>query len=330
MPLQWLKQPDGTLVLWNTDKGGAPLTASPEGKQAMPGTDTTDTARQMFEDKQGTKQPSPFDLLTKDLPEAPETTGHGPTDFNALVNAILGAGAGGEGGQSVGTADQASPADPTTGEEKGQLTKTQAAKTGTGSQSYPGAEAFVQGLVKRGWTPEEAAAAAGNVHVESGFKPSIKSSVKDEQSFGYLQWNKERLQGLKNMAASKKMDWRDPEAQLDWIHMERTGESAKFGGGSEKAAYEKAFKGGGSPSELAARFGKYVERPKDLSQSVNQRMTAATSYMKFAGNTAGMPQGQATAIASASPTQEKQPYSDQTMDEEMFSSILGQGGTSWG
>lgn len=326
MPLQWLKQPDGTLVLWDTSKGSTPLSAAPsdQSRQAMPGTDTTDVARQMFADKQGTKQPSPLDWVADIAKEAPPTTGDAKIDVNALVNAILGSG--GEGGQSLGTADQASPADPTTGEQsqtdaKGQLTKT---------KGYPGAEAFVQGLIKRGWTPEEAAAAAGNAHVESGFRPGVKSSVKNEQSFGFLQWNKERLQGLKNMASSKGLDWQDPEAQLDWINMERSGESTKFGGGSEKSAYAKAFKGGGTPAEMASRFGQYVERPKDLSQSVNQRMAAATTYMKFAGSTAGMPQGQAVAIASAAPAQDKQPYSNQTMDEEMFSSILSQGGTSWG
>lgn len=321
MALQWLKQPDGTLVLWDTAKGGAPLTASPEGKQAMPGTDTTDTARQMFEDKQGTKPPSPFDALTKDQTDVPPTTGDPKIDFNALINAILSKPGELEGGQSVGTAEQASPAEPTTGEE---------AKASVGkTKDYPGAEPFVQGLVKRGWTPEEAAAAAGNAHVESGFRPGIKSSVKNEQSFGFLQWNKERLQGLKNMSAAKGMDWQDPEAQLDWINMERSGESTKYGGGSEKSSYEKAFKGGGSPSEMAARFGKYVERPKDLSQSVNQRMAAADSYLKYAHAHPNMPVD--TAVAQASPMQKPQPYSDgKSMDEEMFSSILGQGGTSWG
>jgi hypothetical protein len=40
----------------------------------------------------------------------------------------------------------------------------------------PGVD-FVQGMVRRGWTPNEAAGAAGNVHVESGFRPYIKSAA---------------------------------------------------------------------------------------------------------------------------------------------------------
>jgi hypothetical protein len=319
MSLQWLKQPDGTLVLWDTAKGGAPLSAAPEkGAQGAPGTDTTDVARQLFEDKGGTKQPGPLDWLAKDsTTEAPPTTGDGKIDFNALINAMLGAGGGLEGGQSVGTADQTSPAEPTAGEQAAEP-KASVGKLKGGD--YPGAEAFVQGLVKRGWTPTEAAAAAGNAHVESGFKPGIKSSAANEQSYGFLQWNSERLQGLKNMAKDKGLNWQDPEAQLDWIHMERTGESVKYGGTNEKSMYKKALSGGGTPAEMAARFGKYVERPKDLSQSVDQRMAAATQYSKYG----------ATQVASAPAKpvlDQKVAYSNQTMDEEMFSSILG--GSSW-
>jgi Phage tail lysozyme len=148
--------------------------------------------------------------------------------------------------------------------------------------AYSGGKAFVEGMVKRGWTPEEAAGAAGNVHVESGFRPGIKSSVKNEQSFGFLQWNHERLEGLKNYAAQNRKDWQDPETQMDYIHMERTGDSIKYGGSDERTAYRRALAGGGSPSEIAARFGRYVERPKDLSQSVQIRQAAAEQYAGMA------------------------------------------------
>jgi hypothetical protein len=140
-------------------------------------------------------------------------------------------------------------------------------------------------MVKRGWSPHEAAGAAGNVHVESGFRPAIKSSVPGEQSYGFLQWNQDRLQGLKNMAAATHRDWRDPEAQMDWIHMERTGESVKYGGGDERAAYARAFAGGGSPAAIAERFGRFVERPRDLSQSVGLRRRAAEQYASQAPDT---------------------------------------------
>jgi hypothetical protein len=144
--------------------------------------------------------------------------------------------------------------------------------------TYSGGNAFVEGMMKRGWTLEEAAGTAGNAHVESGFRPEIKSSAPGENSFGFLQWNKERLAGLKNMAKETGRDWWDPETQMDWIHMERTGKSVSYGGGDERSSYRKAFAGGGTPEEIAERFGRFVERPKDLSQSVDVRRRAAANY----------------------------------------------------
>src|SRR5215475_10946529 len=87
-------------------------------------------------------------------------------------------------------------------------------------------QAFVQGLVNRGWSVPEASAAAGNVHVESGFRPGIVAPNGDT---GLLQWNGARLAGMQRYAAASGRDWRDPEAQLDWIAMERSGGSRQFG-----------------------------------------------------------------------------------------------------
>lgn len=331
--LQWMKQPDGTLVLWDTSKGSAPISAAPTGPQSIPGTDTSDVARQMFEDKQGTRSPTTLDLLTKNLPEVPPATGDGHADFNAFINALFatptapGEEPDLEGGQSLGTAEGATPVEPTKGEQpvsKEQLTKIRASASG---------KSLVDGMIKRGWTPEEAAALAGNVHVESGFRPEIKSKAAGEQSYGFMQWNKERLAGLKNMAAAKGIDWRDPEAQMDWIHMERTGESAKYGGSNEASAYKKAFGSGGTPAQLAERFGRYVERPKDLSQSVKQRMSAADQYAALVqkSKAAATPTEIASVgITKLDPLAKPQPFSNQSMNEEMFSSILSQGGPSWG
>jgi hypothetical protein len=164
-------------------------------------------------------------------------------------------------------------------------TATTVTPTTGGPPVYASGKPFVEGMVKRGWTPQEAAGAAGNVHVESGFRPAIRSSVPGEQSYGFLQWNQERLQGLKNMAAATNRDWHDPEAQMDWIHMERTGESVKYGGGDERSAYARAFTGGGSPALIAERFGRFVERPRDLNQSVAIRRQAAEQYAAQAPST---------------------------------------------
>ena len=125
---------------------------------------------------------------------------------------------------------------------------------------------------------EEAAAAAGNAHVESGFQPGIKSSVPSENSYGFLQWNQKRLTGLQNMAAQTQRDWTDPEVQMDWINMERTGKSVDYGGEDETRMYARAFEGGGSPEDMAERFGQFVERPKKLSDTAHIRRAAAAKY----------------------------------------------------
>jgi hypothetical protein len=142
---------------------------------------------------------------------------------------------------------------------------------------------FVEGMVKRGWTREEAAGLAGNVHIESAFRPDVKSSAPKEQSYGLMQWNKDRLQGLKNMAAATKRDWRDPEAQMDWINMERTGESVKYGGSNEKGFYKKALGQKGTPEEYAERIGRYVERPRRIEDTLKQRQQYAKQYYSDEG-----------------------------------------------
>lgn len=322
MALQWFKQPDGTMVLWDPEDGEAPISSEPENPQS---TDTSDVAQQMFE--QGGQSSEQSGGLLGALTSA-GGAGAGKIDYAALLTALIGssvnaAPAGEEGGQSLGatTPEGAgyTPASPTRGEESSRP----APKAGK-TEAYAGGEAFVKGMIKRGWTPEEAAGAAGNVHVESGFKPYVKSSVPGEQSYGFLQWNKDRLQGLKNYAASKGKDWRDPDTQMDWIHLERTGESVKYGGTNEASAYKKAFSGGGSPAEIAQRFGRFVERPKDLSQSVKIRMSAADRYAQYAA--AKPPPSPQMAQAKL---QEPTPYSDQSLNEELFTALLG-GSSQWG
>jgi Phage tail lysozyme len=149
-------------------------------------------------------------------------------------------------------------------------------------EGLPAASAFVRGMIRRGWTPEEAAGAAGNVHVESGFRPGVKSSLAKEQSFGLMQWNHERLQGLMKMAMATGRDWQDPETQMDWINMERTGESMQYGGADERDSYRRAFKGGGSAADIAERFGRFVERPKSLSDTLSTRRQMAENYLPTA------------------------------------------------
>jgi len=135
--------------------------------------------------------------------------------------------------------------------------------------------AFVQGMVNRGWTPEESAAAAGNVHIESAFIPGNVAPGGDS---GLIQWAGPRLAGLQSYASATGRSWKDPEAQMDWLDMERSGESTKWGGSDERDNFRKAFAAGGTPQEMARGFGQFVERPRDLSATVDQRMAAAGLY----------------------------------------------------
>jgi len=135
--------------------------------------------------------------------------------------------------------------------------------------------AFVQGMVNRGWTGDEAAAAAGNAHIESGFIPGNVAPGGDS---GLIQWAGPRLAGLQSYASTTGRSWKDAEAQMDWLAMERSGESTKWGGSDERDSFRKAFDAGGTPQEMAGRFGQFVERPRDLSATVDQRMAAAGLY----------------------------------------------------
>jgi len=141
-------------------------------------------------------------------------------------------------------------------------------------------EKFVDGLTRRGFSPAEAAAVAGNVHVESSFYPGIKSSVPGENSHGFMQWNGPRLRGLQNFASATGRDWRDPEAQLDWIALERDGGSERFGGTNERGSYERAFGKGGTPGELAVRVGRFVERPLDIGATAGMRARIAERLLR--------------------------------------------------
>jgi len=147
---------------------------------------------------------------------------------------------------------------------------------GPGGMSPQG---FVRGMMKRGWTLNEAAGAAGNVHVESRFNPGIKSTAPGENSHGLMQWNGPRLRGLINYAAqSGGRDWHDPEVQMDYIDLERKGKSADYGGSNESVAYDKAFRGGGTAGDIAHRFNAFVERPLNPAATAATRRAMADKY----------------------------------------------------
>jgi len=187
------------------------------------------------------------------------------------------------------------------------------------------AATFVEGMMKRGWTREEAAGLAGNIQIESAFRSDVKSSVPKEQSFGLMQWNKDRLQGLKNMAAASKRDWRDPEVQMDWINMERNGDSVKFGGSNERGFYKKALGQKGTPEEYAERIGRFVERPRDLSATLRQRQQFARQYMAGEEQVTAAPSPAFDSEAQVTPTTPALPKESKTTTPTTTGAKLFQG-----
>lgn len=143
----------------------------------------------------------------------------------------------------------------------------------------PAGSAFVEGMMRRGWTVEEAAGVAGNAHVESRFNPGIneKQPIAGRGGYGFIQLTGPRRVAYEQYATDTGRKFDDPEAQMDWLNMERTGESAKYGI-NEKNAYQRALGGGGTPEDIAQRFGQYVERPKDLGATLATRRQAAAKY----------------------------------------------------
>jgi hypothetical protein len=143
-----------------------------------------------------------------------------------------------------------------------------------------GLDKIVAGLVARGFTPGQAAAIAGNLGAESGFRPEAINP--ESGAFGLEQLLGSRKSGFFAFAAATGRSPYDREAQLDWLKLERTGESVKYGGSDERAAYDKAF-AGGDVSKMTASFGAYVERPSasDLASSMAKRQAFAAAAAKM-------------------------------------------------
>jgi hypothetical protein len=153
-------------------------------------------------------------------------------------------------------------------------------------RSGPGGVApisFMQGMVQRGWSPQEAAAAAGNVQVESVFRPGIQEvkPLAGRGGYGLIQWTGPRRRALERYAATTGRNIADPQVQMDWLAMERSGESTRYGGPDERASFQRAFARGGSPEDIAHRFGRFVERPANLGATAAKRRAAAARYARL-------------------------------------------------
>ena len=134
------------------------------------------------------------------------------------------------------------------------------------------------GLEKRGFTSDEAAATVGNLVAEFALRPGAVN--KTSGAFGFEQLLGDRLRGYVKFAKATERNPSDKEAQLDWIKMERTGESVKWGGSDERKAYAQAFSAGDIEAKAAA-FGRLVERPSaaELAGSLRRRESAAVAAL---------------------------------------------------
>lgn len=107
------------------------------------------------------------------------------------------------------------------------------------------AKQYIDGLVRRGFSPAQAAALAGNIQSESAGNPTAYNA--DENAYGLMQWRLDRKTGLEDYARSTGRDPRDPEAQLDWLAVEMTGPEAKSARGflaaQDPASASAALKG---------------------------------------------------------------------------------------
>lgn len=95
-----------------------------------------------------------------------------------------------------------------------------------------GADRAMRLLIAQGFTPEQAAAIAGNLQQESGFNPNALN--KREGAHGLMQWRGSRWENLKQFAADRGMNPNEMETQIAFIHEELT--NPKYGEAATAAA----------------------------------------------------------------------------------------------
>lgn len=122
-----------------------------------------------------------------------------------------------------------------------------------------------QGLMKRGFSPIEAAAITGNIGQESGFRTNNPGD--GGTSNGLMQWHNERWTAMKQFAASKGVSPYDLDAQLDYAAYELRG--------PEGGAFARAMAAGPTLADKTVGFRTYVERAKPGSANDRQRISYA-------------------------------------------------------
>ena len=131
------------------------------------------------------------------------------------------------------------------------------------------------GLVRRGFSREEAAAIVGNLWAESNFKTGIRNPTSG--AYGLMQWLGGRYDKLLAFAAEKNKPASDLEVQLDYIAWELKG-----GNQYESAQFQKAMAYGPTIADKTRGFAYEVERAGagELQSCMSKRVGAAQSVMK--------------------------------------------------
>lgn len=145
------------------------------------------------------------------------------------------------------------------------------------SSTSANASGVMQKLQAMGWSKEQAAGIAANLHTESGFKAN--ASGDHGHAYGIAQWQdlgKNSRQGDFKKKYGKDMKGSSLDEQLAFLHYELTE-------GKEKAAGDK-LRRAKTASEAGGIVSKYYERPMDREGQASLRSANATRLAGSVGN----------------------------------------------
>jgi hypothetical protein len=129
---------------------------------------------------------------------------------------------------------------------------------------------LMDGLMKRGYTPQAAAGMVGNAAQESGFKTGAIGD--GGAAMGLWQWNGPRKKALVNFAMDKGQDPASPDLQMDFLHYEL---------GTSYKKTQKLINAMKDPAHAALVFSNTFERPSPKYANNKHRMGAAQAFFKM-------------------------------------------------
>ena len=173
-----------------------------------------------------------------------------------------------------------------------------------------------------GLSPQAAAGLVGNIGMESSFNTGARNpgdGRDGSDSIGLSQWNGTRAQALKQLAAQRGVDWRDPALQADFIvqelnSTEKRAKAALEGAADPRSAGAAAIgyfrpagftwanpEGGHNASRRIAEAERYANEFGGLPAQTGVAGTSAP--MRMPDLTAPAPAPQAVEPASAAPAE---------------------------